>query len=164
LNKLILDTSVCIDLYRGGLLETVLKLPYALILPDVIIAELIEPPGESLLPLGFRKESLAGDDIQDIIELRNRYPKPSTNDLFALFLARRNSCPIITGDAALRDAARQEGISVNGLLWLLDDLIKHGILTARQAAVALERVLEEGSWLPRKEYEIRLKKWHDESR
>jgi predicted nucleic acid-binding protein len=159
LKKLILDTPICIDLYNGELLVAALQLPYKFILPDVIIGELNEPAGALLLKLGFVEEGTTGEEIQNVSALRNKYTGPSTNDLFALLLAKRNACPIITGDNSLRSAARQEGIAAHGLLWLLDAIIDADILKGTKAADALKRIIAEGSWLPRKECEDRLKKW-----
>jgi predicted nucleic acid-binding protein len=159
LKKLILDTSICIDLHNGKLLKAVLQLPHKFVLPDVIIAELIEPAGSLLIKLGYTKEGTSSEETNDIFALRNEYASPSTNDLFALLLAKRNGCPIITGDNALRNAARQEGITAHGLLWLIDEMVKCDILTGNQAAESLERIIDEGSWLPKKECEDRFKKW-----
>jgi predicted nucleic acid-binding protein len=159
LKKRILDTSVCIDLHFGGLLEAIQELPYEFVLPDVILAELIKPPAETLRRLGFVSVSFAGDELRHIMTLRDCYPKPSTNDLFALYLARKNAWPLITGDKALRKAAESENVSVNGLLWLLDELVRHNVITKNTAAQALERILASGSWLPRAECEVRLRKW-----
>jgi hypothetical protein len=159
--KLILDTSVCIDLYNGNLLKATLRLPYEFVLPDVIIAELKEPRGEYLLKLGFLRESFPGDAIQNIIELRSGYSGPSTNDLFALLLAKRNSCQLITGDNLLRRASVQEGVSTHGLLWLMDRMVESRLLNGEAAVNALENIIREGSWLPKKDCEERFKKWKD---
>jgi len=157
--KLILDTTVCIDFFKGQLLEKVTRLPYELVLPDVIVAELIDPPGELFIRSGFSILHLDENAIEEITVLRERYPKPSTNDLFALLLAKINSCELITGDDALRKAAKDKGVLVHGLLWILDRLIDYRILTPIEAAEALERILAEGSWLPKNECEARLKRW-----
>jgi predicted nucleic acid-binding protein len=159
LKKLILDTSVCIDLYNGKLLEAVLQLPYKFVLPDVIIAELSVPPGKLLMQLGFTEENTSGAEIQIIAALRNKYLVPSFNDLLALLLAKRNACTLITGDNALRNAAKSEAVTIHGLLWLMDEMVKCDVLTGAQAADALDRIIAEGSWLPKKECEERLKKW-----
>ena len=160
-NKLVLDTTVCIDLFNGRLLERVARLPYELSLPDVIVAELIHPPGDLFIQAGFSKQHLDEHAIGQIIALRERFPKPSTNDLFALLLAKINSCRLITGDDALKKAAREEGIPVHGLLWILDRLVEYKILTPNEAADALEKIIAEGSWLPKKECESRLKRWKE---
>lgn len=159
--RLILDTTTCIDLFNGNLLKKVTKLPYELVLPDVIVAELINPPGKHLLQVGYKISHIPEHAMAEIISLRERYSKPSTNDLFAFLLAKLNSCELITGDDALRKIAKDEGVAVHGILWILDRLIDHTIVSPREAADALEKILAGGSWLPRKECEIRLKWWRN---
>lgn len=159
MKKLILDTSICIDLYNGKLLKAALQLRHEFVLPDVIIAELIEPAGELLIKLGYKEEGTSGEDTKNIFALRNQYAGPSTNDLFALLLAKRNSCPLITGDHALRNAAKQEDVVAHGLLWLIDAIVDSKIVTGNQAADALESIIAAGSWLPKKECGERIKKW-----
>jgi len=157
--KLILDTTICIDLFHAQILGKAIRLPYELVLPDVIVHELINPPGELFIQSGFSTLQLGEDIIDQIILLREHYSKPSTNDLFALLLAKINTCPLITGDDALRKAANEEGVTVYGLLWFLDRLVEQKILTTKEAVDALKKVLAQGSWLPKKECEAHFKKW-----
>jgi predicted nucleic acid-binding protein len=160
LKKLILDTSICIDLYHGKLLKAVLQLKYKIILPDVMLAELEEPAGELLLEIGFIQEGTSGEETNNIFALRNEYANPSTNDLVALYLAKRNTCDLITGDNALRNAAKREGVTAHGLFWLMDALVEFDIITKSNAFEALKNIIEAGSWLPKRECEERLKKWY----
>jgi predicted nucleic acid-binding protein len=157
--KLILDTTICIDLFHGNLLEKTTRLPYDFMLPDVIADELIDPPGDLFIQSGFSKLQLDEKAIKQIIILREHYPRASTNDLFALLLAKINSCILITGDADLRKAADEEELRVHGLFWILDKLVGQKNLTPGEAAVALGKILAQGSWLPKKECEARFKKW-----
>lgn len=157
--SIVLDTTICIDLFNGQLLEKVTNLPYELVLPDVIVEELIDPPGEYLMQIGYKKLQLDEETIGQVIALRERYSKPSTNDLFALLLAKMNSCEILTGDNDLRKAAKEEGVTVHGIFWILDNLVEYKVLKSEEAADALERIKAEGSWLPKKEYEAHLKRW-----
>jgi predicted nucleic acid-binding protein len=161
--KLVLDTTICIDLFNGQLLEKVTNLPYELVLPDVIVEELIEPSGEYLIKIGYKRLQIDEETIDQIIDLRERYSKPSTNDLFALLVAKINSCEILTGDNDLRSVAKKEGVTVHGIFWILDNLVEGNILTPGEAADALERIKAEGSWLPQKEYKAHLKRWRGES-
>jgi len=142
--RLILDTTICIDLFNGQLLEKVRTLPYEFTLPDVIVAELIDPPGESLLNLGYSVQHLPAEDI---------------GRFFALLVAQINFCSLITGDGDLREAAQGEGVAVHGLLWLLDRLVEYQLLSRAEAADSLERIIASGSWLPKRECEVRLKRW-----
>ena len=138
--SIVLDTTICIDLFNGQLLEKVTNLPYELVLPDVIVEELIDPPGEYLMQIGYKKLQLDEETIGQVIALRERYSKPSTNDLFALLLAKMNSCEILTGDNDLRKAAKEEGVTVHGIFWILDNLVEYKVLKSEEAADALERI------------------------
>jgi predicted nucleic acid-binding protein len=157
--QLVLDTTICIDLFNGRILEKVKDLPYESTVPDVIAEELINPPGDHLIKAGFSTLGIQGEVVEQINALRKRYPNPSTNDLFSLMLAKVHSSILVTGDDALRKAARNEKIPVHGVLWILDKMVLHRVLKPRQAAEALENMLAEGSWLPKYECELRLKKW-----
>jgi hypothetical protein len=120
----------------------------------------LNPPAKCFW-LGFTEEGISGEETKDISILRDKYPAPSFNDLLALLLAKRNACFLITGDKALRNAAKNEGVATHGLFWLMDEMVNHNILTGVQAATALEKIIAEGSWLPMKECEERIKKWRN---
>jgi hypothetical protein len=82
LGKIILDTNICVDLFNGKLLESVLNLPDSFLLPDVILAELKEPTGTSLISLGFTSLQLSSDIVQVVFQFAEHYTKPSRTDLF----------------------------------------------------------------------------------
>jgi len=157
--KLVFDTSVCLDLALSGLLDSVVQLRYDLLLPDVIVAELIEPPGEDLLRRGFIQESFSSDEVQQVLNLHRKYPMETVNDLFGLLLAQKNSCSLITGDAGLRKTAQSESVEVHGLLWLLDLMVEENALDPLAAANALELLMGKKRWLPKAESEKRIKTW-----
>lgn len=155
----IIDTSVLIDFYWGELLEALFALPLAFLAPDVIVAELKIPDGQYLLALGLRSVSLSGDQVLAVMDLAARHRRPSINDLFALVLARVRAVTLLTGDRALRELAETEGIEVHGTLWLLDELVRRGVITPAEASEGLERMLADGSRLPEKECDLRLRRW-----
>jgi predicted nucleic acid-binding protein len=66
---------------------------------------------------------------------------------------------LVTGDAALRHAAEEEGVEVHGTLWLLDNLIVDGLLPSATGAFALERMQKHGSRFPQDECNDRLERW-----
>jgi len=157
MSRCVLDTCVCLDLSNAGLLKVALKLPYRFELPDIIAEELTYPAGDHLVDLGYTTISMP--DVNLINTLKSSYPKPSTNDLFALACAKQHHGILLTGDAALRSAAESEGVEVHGVLWIFDELVSEDILTPTDAAISLERVIEGGSWLPRHDCQERLHRW-----
>jgi hypothetical protein len=78
------DTNIWIDLYAGGIIHEVFQLPLRFIAPDVVIAELRVPDGQTLVSLGLQQEELAGDGVHLVIQLASRYPDD---------LARGPFCP-----------------------------------------------------------------------
>jgi predicted nucleic acid-binding protein len=155
----IVDANILIDLHVGGLLQELFRLPFSLAAPDVIIAELDEPDGEMLVECGLASVELTGDQVLEVAALRARYHSVSANDLFALILAQVQKAILLTGDRHLTGVADREGVATHGTLWVLDEMVRLGIVAQRQAAQALEQMLERGSRLPQAECQQRLRQW-----
>jgi len=94
-----------------------------------------------------------------IPDLHEQNSGPSFYDFSSLMAAIECQGILITGDGALRRAAKRRRIMVHGVLWLLDKMIEHGILQPLKAAICLERIIEAGSRLPHEECIERLKCW-----
>ena len=159
LSVLVVDTSVIIDLHHSGLLKETFSLPYRFIAPDVIIAEMRTPPGSALLALGLESVKLYGKHVLEVGQLVEDYRKVSTNDIFAVVVAREHNTHLVTSDGPLRDMASQIGVSVRGTLWLLDELIRLEIVTPGLAIQSLNVMLVKGSRLPREACNARIRLW-----
>jgi predicted nucleic acid-binding protein len=161
--EIVTDTNVWIDLHRGGIIAEAFRLRTTWLAPDVVIEELREPDGHllvrRLLKLGLQRVELSGDQVTSVQELAARYRRPSTADLFSLAAAKARRAVLLTGDRRLRDAASTEHVRVHGTLWLLDELVRRRLLNPAKAAAALRRMLDRGSRLPRRDCELRLKRW-----
>lgn len=70
---------------------------------------------------------------------------------------------MVTGDRRLTELATAQGLSVHGVLWILDEMVGHRVLRATQAAAALRKMLDQGARLPKIEYQKRFEKWSWES-
>lgn len=137
----------------------VLQLKYNAIIPDVILSELKNPPGDELEALGYGSLSLTGEDVAEIPILQGKYPKLSAKDAFALKCSIKVSGILVAGDHDLRIAATAENVQVHGVLWILDELLDSNLLGEREAKTALEQILSNKARLPKHECEIRLAKW-----
>ena len=155
----VVDTNVLIDLYAGGILRSLFQLPMQRQVPDVLVAELQEPDGKLLLSYGLLSCELSSDEVEKVYHLATHHRQVSVNDLFALVLARTLGATLLTGDRHLRRVADQEGASVRGTLWLLDEMVHLSALPPRLAAQVLEHMLSRGSRLPQEECERRLRRW-----
>jgi rRNA-processing protein FCF1 len=155
----VLDANILIDVHAGGLSREVFCLPFRLVAPDVIVAELEVPDGQVLLEYGLQAEELSADYVQRVVELRVRYRQVSAQDLFALVLAQKLGVTLLTGDRQLTRVAAQEGVAFHGTLWLLDEMVRLRIIGPARAAEALTRMLERGSRLPVAECRTRFQRW-----
>lgn len=154
------DTSVFIDMEAGGLLEDMFRhgtIEFAV--PDILYMEELAERHARLPGLGLQILTLSGEAIGDAEMLRQRYKKPSQNDLFALALAREQECSLLSGDADLRAAAEAEGVDIHGTIWLMEHLLNEQIITSARATAAYELMKADGSRLPWGEVQKQVKKW-----
>jgi len=136
------------------------QLPYDIGCPDVLIVrELRSLDVQGLVEKGLLILELEEDGVTEVLKLAARYERPSRVDLFALVLCKRRGCTLVTGDGPLREAADKEGVTVHGLLWLLDRMVEHAVLCPSMAYAALQTMLDKGARLPRKEVDLRLTRW-----
>ena len=155
-----LDTSILIDLHNGNLIEAFFSLPYQFLTPDVIVEELGTPDGKSLLRLGLRQVELSARQVLDVMALRATERSVSVNDLFAYVLARDEKITLLTGDWRLRRLAERRLSTVHGVLWVLDEMVRLGVIQPDTASTGLTRMLAFGARLPKDECERRLRIWH----
>ncbi|MFV7710390.1 DUF3368 domain-containing protein [Shewanella algae] len=145
---LISDANILIDLEEGQLLEVFFRLPYRFKVPDVLFQEELSEQHGYLVELGLLLGELTPASMIYSLELRQKYNGPSMNDCFALALAKQEQCSLLTGDLALRKAARREAVLVKGTLWVVEELVTQGLLSVEDARAAYDRMEQAGRRLP----------------
>jgi hypothetical protein len=129
---LVSDTSVLIDLERGRLLEATFAIGWEFAVPDLLYkTELEASDGPQLLKLGLRVESLDGDGVRQALAYRAHAPALTLADSFALTLAKINAWTLLAGDGELRKLAHAEKVDYHGVLWMLDQLLEHKVVTPK---------------------------------
>jgi len=157
---LVSDTSILIDLERGGLLEAAFACGWTMVVPDLLYErELLSENGPYLRSLGLGVVELTPDEVTLAQQVKGNRPALSLPDCFALSCAQRANHVLLSGDKTLRGEARARNSSVYGLLWLLDRM---------QAAAVSPGLLHEGlskihghprCRLPKEEVQMRLNAW-----
>lgn len=138
---LVSDTSVLIDLERGGLLEAAFELPYEFTVPDLLYKrELRDYNGPQLQALGLRVEELDGNGVALAFAYREQAPPLSLPDAFALSLAKTNRFTLLSGDKALRELAGAEEVACHGVLWLLEHMHAETIRAAQDLHAGLSAI------------------------
>jgi predicted nucleic acid-binding protein len=153
------DTNIWIDFHHAALLEELFRLPFSLCCTDFVALELDNPELTPLVELGLMVESLSADEIERLQELSHQHNNPSLADMSCYFLAREQNLPLLTGDGQLRALAIRERVEVRGVLWLLDQMVEHVVISPVRAAEALRTMLEKNARLPQRECQLRLERW-----
>lgn len=119
------DTNVWIDFSVIDRIELPFKLPYTYIMhTDAIDDEILSPIGlgGKLLEHGLVGVEITIDEF-DLAEKYNvTYPRLSKYDRIALSIAKTRRIVLLTGDGALRKAAKSENVIILGTLAVLDQL------------------------------------------
>lgn len=158
---LVSDSSVLIDLERGGLLEAAFASGLTLVVPDFLyVAELEESNGAYLQKLGLTVTALTSDEMalaQEILSIRGALSLP---DCAALVCALRPKHLLLSGDGPLRAEAAARKVTCSGLLWFLDQMLATKRVSHSVLHEALSRVSQDPRCrLPKTEVEKRLRFW-----
>lgn len=158
---LISDTSILVDLERGGLLEAAFRLDVDFAVPDLLFEEeLKDYNGDRLRSLGLLVQELDGGGVERAMAHRETEPLLSIADAFALSLAQDQTTTLLTGDAALRSLAEQEGVDCHGLLWLLDLMFEASVVAPEALRNGLDAVfVHPRCRLPKDQVRSRLKRY-----
>lgn len=167
MNFLVNDANILIDLLKIDLIDVFFQLEYDFQVTDMAFAEIQEENVDVLSPFlnkglltkqGFSFEELL--QIQ-IIEVENL--SLSIADCSCLYLSKKLSAPLLTGDAALRRTAEQNNIVVHGILWVLDEIVAYGLIPEKEAGDKLIRLMDLNPRLPAWECRKRLRLWKKET-
>jgi len=153
---LVSDTNIFIDLEEGNLLNEFFALPYEIEVPDILYYEELATSHSHLLHCGLQVLSLTSSTMLQAEKLMLIYPKPGRNDCFALLLAKQEACPLLSGDAALRRAAESEKIHCMGTIWIIEEMLKHDLVSYERAKRAYQLMKQNQRRLPWKEAFERL--------
>ena len=147
---LISDANILIDMIDGGISDELFQLEYTFGVPDVLFEYELKEQHPELLDKGLSVMSLEGTFMEMSFELnaQHRSAGLSVNDCMALVLAKQEKCPLLTGDAALRQISILEQVEVRGTLWLVRQLFLASIITVEQASLAYDAMKRAGSRLP----------------
>jgi hypothetical protein len=138
---LVSDTSVLIDLERGGLLESAFGCGLTMVVPDLLYTRELEAENGPLLrALGLGVVELSPDEVAFAQQLRTARPALSLPDCFALSCAQRADHALVTGDRILRSEAQSRRVTVVGLLWLIDQMEASGAVASTFLHEGLTRI------------------------
>lgn len=142
------DANVLIDIQEGELVRPLFRLPHRIATPDVLFYDELETRHPDLPDSGLEPLGMPGALIEEAQRLAAEHRAPSRYDMMALVLARERQCTLLTGDSPLRELARDFGVEVHGTLWLVEEIVREGVISKPEAGEAYERMRQRGSRLP----------------
>lgn len=153
---LISDANIIIDIESGGLVSQMFRLEYRFGVPDVLFDRELREQHGHLVTLGLEVLEVRSDAVRYAETLGERYRATGAMDLLALALARQECCPLLSGDKALRQVAKKEGVDVRGTIWLVGEMLRANTITRKQARSAYAAMLSNGRRLPEDEIKKQL--------
>lgn len=155
------DTSVLIDLERGGLLEHAFSCGLTMAVPDLLYEKELEPyNGAYLQRLGLGVVSLNPEEVALAQTIKGECVSLSLPDCFALSCALRVDHALVTGDKVLRAEAERRDAQAYGLLWILDQMEESGRVLRDILHAGLARIAAHPRCrLPKPEVTSRLDRW-----
>lgn len=157
---LVSDTSILIELERGGLLESAFSGDWTMVVPDLLYErELLSENGPYLRSLGLGVVELSPDEVSFAQQVKRSRPVLSLADCFALTCAQRTNHVLLSGDKVLRAEARARNGVVYGVLWLLDQMHAATVSPALLVDGLIKIQAHPRCWLPKDEVQMRLRLW-----
>lgn len=158
---LVSDTSVLIDLERGGLLEGIFSVGLSFIVPDLLYdRELKNDIGPYLRSLGLGIVTLTAKEVVVAQEVSTARPGLSLPDCFALSCATRPDHVLVTGDGLMRKEAKVRLGAVYGLFWILDQMYESGKFEREYLIDGLTKIASHPrARLPSDEVRKRIEVW-----
>lgn len=160
---LVSDTSVLVDLQRGGVLAIALRLPYEFAVPDLLFERELRAWDGLALEQHVAVLTLDADGVELAVGYRRTDTRLSLPDAFALALAKTGGHTLLAGDASLRAMADAENVECHGVLWVFDEIARCGLAPPKALRTALTAISEHPRCrLPRAEVRKRLEEWNQD--
>jgi len=158
---LVSDSSVLIELERGGLLPEAFGCGLTMVVPDFLFEnELRDHNGKYYQELGLAVVELTPDEVQLAQTIFLERPALSLEDSFALSCAHRPDHTLLAGDGTLRKEAARRNIDCRGVLWLLDQMLEIRQVSSLRLCEGLTRISQHPRCrLPKHEMQVRIEKW-----
>ena len=154
------DTNIWLDFDAIARLDLPFRMPCTYIMYNEALRKEIITPSTllgDLKRLGLLGVSLTTEEFFYASDLARKYVKLSGYDRTALAIAKFRQIPLLTGDNALRKAAKKEQVEVMGTIGLLDRLYEGSYISESEYQDSLHALLQHPERrLPKDEIENRL--------
>ena len=160
---LVSDSSILIEFSKRELLDKMFQLDFEFAVPDLLFHEELIDLGsysrQDLLGFGLRVESLDAEGVEKAIAYQSERSALSLVDSFALALAAHQGWRLLTEDRTMRSLAESKGIAHMDALWVVDNMLEGGILSAHQVVTVLGAMQNDPRCpVPRADLAVRIRR------
>lgn len=165
MNVVVNDTNIFIDLYSVCLLNDFFKLPIQIHTVDFVINEITDKSQKQALQPFINNKQLfvkthSSEELQQIDAFKSSCKgNVSVTDCAVWQYALINKYVLLTGDRQLFNSASKSGVSVCGILFIINKLVENNIITKLDAAEKLELLYQINKRLPKREVEEMIGHW-----
>lgn len=158
------DTNLFIDLIHAELIDLFFQLPFEVHTTDFVVDEIEDPEQEVIILNLIETErlyvaGLASEEVEEILLLQFTDIRLSIPDCSVWYYSKKNNYILMTGDNLLRKTASNDHITVRGMLFVFDELIRCELISPTEASVKLQFLLDTGSRLPKDDCKDRFEQW-----
>ncbi len=161
------DTNIFIDLISVDLLDDFFRLPFGIHTTDFIIHELKDNMQLSIIQTHITGNQLHvkkynGKELAKLAMMKNEVSKgcnATIQDCSVWLYAYENGYSLLTGDAKLRRVAEKSGVDVHDILYIFDQLVKHGVVDYVIAKGKIMMLSQINNRLSMKEIQKRISAW-----
>lgn len=165
MKKLIItDTNVFFDIMSIEILPDFFGLDFEICTTDFVINEIIRIDQAEQVQTFIRSKKLivykfTPQEVEEVINLKTKRNLRRITDKSVLWKALQLKCRLLTGDKNLKNEAEEQGLQVNGSLWVIKTLVENNIVTSITAAELLEKLKTVNESLPKDEIEKMIKQY-----
>ncbi|MBS1588353.1 MAG: PIN domain-containing protein [Bacteroidetes bacterium] len=165
MKKLIItDTNVFFDIMSIEILPDFFGLDFEICTTDFVINEIIRIDQAEQVQTFIRSKKLTvykftPEEVDEVISLKTKRNLRRITDKSVMWKALQLKCRLLTGDKNLKNEAEEQGLQVNGSLWVIKMLVENRIITSVNAAELLEKLKTVNEGLPKDEIEKLIKQY-----
>ena len=148
------DACAIFDLFDLDLMEAFLKLDYRVCTTIHVVDEITDSDQLENITKLISSNRILVDNIgtyEDIQVLVSENSGLSFADCSVVEFAIRNTCTILSSDGSLRKISYRKGLTVHGMIWIIEALVINKIISIDIAIDKLNRYKSVNSRAPKKE-------------
>ena len=160
---IITDSSVFFDIIKIEALPEFFALDFEICTTDFVKGEILESEQREQIEMFIRSQQLTvftlnEIEIESVVNFKTTRFFKTLIDKTVLWKAKQLNCPLLTGDAKLRNEAIDHGVTVHGSLWVIEMIVESSIVTANKGIIFLEKLKIINDRLPLDEIDKLIRK------